>query len=168
MGSPFNIGTSHGLALEEDDAVGIARIDGQHRLLIGLFNNMLGNIGGEVDENRRFHVFTELFSYANYHFSSEEQLMRQALYPEYRAHLFEHRNLISTFELLGRRVRQRDDGAMMLAKVIGQWLLCHIRIADKDLGWYLAADSALDALGPAIAVTTTGHAEETASPCFTG
>ncbi len=67
--------------------------------------------------------------------------MRQALYPEYRLHMREHRNLISTMELLGHRIRRRERDAIMLAKVIGQWLLQHVRIADRDLGFYLVIDS---------------------------
>ena len=158
MASPVTTCASRGLILEAEDTVGIAKIDGQHRFLASLYNNMMKILEGDGNHEHGIYGFTEFFSYVNYHFSSEEQIMRRVLYPEYRSHLFDHRNLIATLELLGRRIRQRDDGAVMLAKVIGQWLFCHIRIADKDLGWYLAVDSAFNSVDTAVVATAANQA----------
>ncbi len=137
----YGLDVSNGLALETEHAIGIPGMDQQHRVLIGLYNTLMKNISKAIDAGQHGHAFTELFSYLNFHFSSEEHVMRQALYPEYRLHMREHRNLISTMELLGHRIRRRERDAIMLAKVIGQWLLQHVRIADRDLGFYLVIDS---------------------------
>jgi hemerythrin len=124
----------------EDLAVGVERIDQQHRELFGTAARLIEGVdrGGGVGEAAKMVVFLE--EYVLSHFALEELYMKRHYYPAFPSHKAEHTAFISHFYDL-RDAMDRDgatpDLAVRLAEWLGGWLVEHIGRQDKALGAFL-------------------------------
>jgi hemerythrin-like metal-binding protein len=120
---------------DEKLATGLEIVDLQHRRLIRIINDLYADIGAARGEAALYKVFGELRRYADYHFGTEERLLKQhRLAPERVAgHLAEH-------EAYRRRVadlRLRHDEGERLVPVqvlafVAEWWLNHIVVCDRE------------------------------------
>lgn len=135
-------------------SVGVARLDRDHQILIGLINRI--DEAGE-DEATRNRVLPEvlaiLIAYTVFHFDREEKVMRACGYPDLRSHHEEHRVLTREVQHLQRRFRRGDealDREEILSFLTG-WLNHHILLQDMDYRPFAegspAADSAAESHG---------------------
>ncbi len=115
-------------------------IDDQHRTLINLANRVVA----PAAVNEAPALFQEavgfLASYVDYHFASEEHVMRAVKYPDFPQHEAWHsrfRNEVA--ELLRQNHAQGDSKALRLrvSFAIEDWLLAHIQIMDAALARFL-------------------------------
>ena len=114
-------------------SVGIQEIDEQHKVLVGLVNELHDAIrehhGNEVSRK----ILDRLGEYTRIHFAVEESLMRIMGYPDYESHLNEHQQLADE---LGEIVAKVDSGkgsvSMQLIHFLKIWLTKHIMESDKD------------------------------------
>ncbi|NVJ92603.1 MAG: hemerythrin family protein [Methylocystaceae bacterium] len=108
---------------------GIEAVDRQHKHLVSLINRL-------EDINSSGYVLEELGLYVKEHFRLEEQLLREAKYPDFDAHKKQHRS----FEEWLSAVRQAFNASgstshLMTESVrlyLQSWLLNHILKSDKD------------------------------------
>jgi hemerythrin len=116
-------------------SVGVPEIDRQHQVLVGLINQLndaTDDSGVQVDINAILH---ELVRYTEYHFSFEEDLMREKDYGEFDEHLREHRMFIEKVKQLVERWGRGE--AIQVAEVLRflrDWLVSHILHIDRKLG----------------------------------
>ena len=61
-------------------------MDEQHKMWINLINILHDSLIGEGSEITPETAIQEMLDYTQYHFSKEEQLMRNANYPEFTTH----------------------------------------------------------------------------------
>lgn len=119
-------------------SVGIAQIDEQHSRLIGMMAELDQAIrnreGTEVVED----VLTNLFNYAQAHFSAEEELFRRHKYPEMALHELEHQRFIAKAFAFKERLNAKRPGlALELLTFLSSWVLNHIELTDKRYAKYL-------------------------------
>ncbi len=135
-------------------SVGVARLDRDHQILIGLINRI--DEAGE-DETTRNRVLPEvlaiLIAYTVFHFEREEKVMRACGYPNIGTHHEEHRVLTKEVQELQRRFRRGDrelDRQEILTFLTG-WLNHHILLQDMDYRSFAegskVADEAAEAHG---------------------
>ena len=142
-----------------DLSTGIKDIDDQHRLFFMVANRVLTS--DELDTNPKFAagLIGFLGRYAHLHFSSEEQAMREAGYPDLARHTVLHRHFQNdAAEIhaavaaggLDRRQRAR------LHILVQDWLTQHIRTTDRDMAEFLRTKAAEPRLPDGAAMRTAG------------
>jgi len=136
--------------IEWDDSfsVNVAEIDGHHRHLFGMVNQLheaiersnrvatLESVLRELETVAA--VIRELIDYASYHFATEEDYMRRWAYPEHSQHRDEHRRFIDNVQAF-RQAFDREETRLSLdvAEFVKSWWQTHILAADKKCGAFL-------------------------------
>lgn len=125
---------------DERFGVGVPQIDNQHKYLVRLLNEMHEAIQGDDPRITTRTILPRLASYTQFHFRTEELLMKQHAYPKAAAHAAEHERLIARVdELIDRRRRGDSDVPGQTMQLLIDWLQQHILQMDRELGSYLQA-----------------------------
>jgi diguanylate cyclase (GGDEF)-like protein/hemerythrin-like metal-binding protein/PAS domain S-box-containing protein len=123
------------IVFDSEHYVGVTEIDEQHRELVRLVNRLNGAIRNREGDDVLHRLFDDLISFTAFHFATEHRLMEQYGYGEMARHDGEHALLVNEAAHLQTRLSQ---GAELLAlQSIKDWLLNHIKYADKPLGKFL-------------------------------
>ncbi len=124
----------------EDLAVGIDKIDNQHRELFHQINQLLEACNQNKGREAVGKIIAFLGEYVVTHFGSEEELMQKYHYPEYKVHKTHHTQFINSFTELKAKFDSDGPGphiVIMTNRVVVGWLNSHIRNVDKLLGDFL-------------------------------
>jgi len=128
----------------ESLAVGVDRIDEQHRELIERINNLRAAMsqGRSKEEIRETIGFLE--AYVVVHFAAEEQAMLASAYPYEALHKAEHTAFIRDFAVIKEKLERLEREGMITSfaaietqRKLSDWLVNHIGKSDKVLGAYL-------------------------------
>ena len=124
-------------------AVGIQRIDAEHRRLFALAAKMqramLNGKGKTILED----LLTRLVEYTCCHFAREERLMERIRYPGYPQHWRQHEDLRSRVQAM--RVRAASGEITMTIEVMQflmEWLKRHTVASDRMIGDYVKTQPA--------------------------
>ncbi|MDD9877302.1 MAG: bacteriohemerythrin [Magnetovibrio sp.] len=147
----------------DDYKTGIRIIDNDHRQLFEL-TEALGVCAERGEGRKRMgEIIDRLVNYANEHFVREEQFMATCGFPDYEAHVAEHRR--ATEEIYGIRHLFRADAdgldAMKVAQFFAHWLAEHIRHRDQRYVPYVRGDDDAMADGPPVSIRTPAEASAT-------
>lgn len=130
--------------IEWDEAlsVGVPEIDGEHQILLGLYNDAVRafTAGCSLADKQKF--VQDLDTYAFYHFSTEEALMRVCRYPRAKEHGGEHATFRRDLALLKAELEGGPEFEAHALSFIRTWIVRHISHSDKALGAFLAEASA--------------------------
>ena len=124
---------------KEDLETGIEKIDFQHKELFKAVNGLID----ACHDNKGFKVIddtiTFLLNYTISHFNEEEALQQKGGYPDYPNHKKLHEDFRTQAQELAEKVKvgHSIDVVMELSRLIGDWLIKHIKKEDKKLGEYL-------------------------------
>ena len=127
----------------EDLAVGINKIDEQHRELFKRINDLLIAIKeqrcrAEIDKTIEF-----LDDYARFHFGEEEQRMEEAGYKGLQEQKLQHavylKNIAELKQLasLPRGSGMSYELSVTATQIVVDWIVTHIMNTDKLFGAYL-------------------------------
>ena len=113
-------------------SVNEASLDSHHQQLFSVLNSVYENVMSSREVECVLPKIDELSSYTTYHFSEEEQYMREKGFPEIDDHIEKHREFTHTIESLRTRYHENDlDVAKELIIVLGEWLLRHVLKEDR-------------------------------------
>lgn len=122
---------------ESEMSVGVPEIDEDHRVLISVINELAEIQGREDRVSQLLGCFSHLKSYAEFHFSREEAMMRTAGFLALDGHQAEHRAFEAKMTELSETL-EGDDGKAAAATVnekllsyLKNWLQHHILVVDK-------------------------------------
>ncbi len=130
----------------DDFSVGIQEIDEQHKVLVGLLNQLHEAIRDHQGSATSREILDRLADYTRTHFTVEESLMRVTNYPDFPGHKAQHEELIRQIQELQEKL---DTGkasiSFELLHFLKVWLTKHINETDKRFGSHflgvpLAAD----------------------------
>jgi len=127
--------TAHRPLIEWSDelSVGIQEIDEQHKVLVGLVNEMHQAIHEHHGSETAREILDRLGDYTRIHFAVEESLMRIFDYPGYEAHKKQHEELIAQFRQYHAKVQSGTAKiSFELLHFLKLWLSQHILESDKD------------------------------------
>jgi hemerythrin-like metal-binding protein len=122
------------LTWKSEYAIGILRIDEQHRHLVAILNQLHAVMknGSRKAEVRA--VLEELVTYTRFHFASEEKLMHEACYPGVEDHVRKHRAMEAR---VGEFVREMATNSVTtpprLLTFLKEWLARHIMETDREM-----------------------------------
>lgn len=124
----------------DEFSVGIARIDQQHRRLVGFLNELYEAMQAGQGREALGRVLGDLLLYTKTHFAAEEQLMKIHGYPGYDDHRQRHERMTQKVKELNEQFR---TGALaspiQMTNFLKDWLSKHILETDKQYGPFLAA-----------------------------
>jgi len=124
----------------ESLSVGVGLIDEQHRKWIERLNEVESAIKSRRGMQQIVSTLDFLSEYTRFHFSTEEQYMVQAGYPELENHRAKHEELKKT---LGHLIEDfKEDGitekiSEAVGTFLGNWLKDHIRVVDQVFAAFL-------------------------------
>jgi hemerythrin len=120
-------------------SLGIPEIDGQHRGLLEVINELWDAIVAKADVQRVTHILNELEQYTHAHFTAEEALMRVEDYPSFREHREEHRKFVNQVALAKTKLAGGEFLGLDLLRYLTDWLVKHIQGGDKDYANFIEA-----------------------------
>ncbi len=115
-------------------AVGVPRVDAEHRHLVGVVNAFHQLHRSEAGRDKVFPILNLLARYVEVHFQSEERLMEAGHYPHLPGHRREHEKLAEQIFALAARYEAGDaEITDQVMEFLKHWLLDHILQLDKQL-----------------------------------
>lgn len=119
--------------------IGNLLIDTEHRLLMMLFRKLDIAIKTGESEASMVRILQEVKKFADFHFSSEENLMHDVGYPDTERHELLHSRLLAQLEIMIGRVSRKKEFPEDLLYFLNHWILEHIAREDKKLATYVEA-----------------------------
>jgi hemerythrin len=122
-------------------SVGIPSIDDDHKVLVGLINQLDDAIKSGGSEQALGSVLDALLDYTTYHFRREEALMQACDYPDLDAHRHTHRVLRIQVAHIRDRYRLNPDSIhdRQVLAFLNNWLTSHIMGRDKLYAPFMAS-----------------------------
>lgn len=107
-------------------------LDNHHRTLFDILNRLYDNCFGKDIPNCLAPIIDELISYSKYHFTAEEQHMRNIGYKDIEKQILEH-EVFTQKALNLHEVINKDNPELTkeLIAFLGNWLLHHVMEEDK-------------------------------------
>jgi hemerythrin-like metal-binding protein len=118
-------------------ALGIPEIDGQHKELLKIINELWSAIVANRNEDVLDGVLGELESYTRAHFTAEEVLMRVEKYPRFETHKQLHHAFIDKIAATRAEVSKGKQIELDLLHYLTDWLVKHILGADRDYATFV-------------------------------
>jgi len=123
---------------DEKYSVGVRELDTQHKVLIGLLNELFDAMQNGKANEVLGGIISKLVNYTKTHFSTEERYMEQYDYPELAAQKREHNAFtekVTSFK------NDFDAGkvamSVSITSFLKNWLADHISGSDKKYGPFL-------------------------------
>lgn len=124
----------------EDLAVGIEKIDDQHKELFDKVNDLLQAMKNRVAKEKLGEIIDFLEGYVKHHFHDEEHFMKLYQYPGLNKQKEEHEKFNNEFEEIKNEFLDKGYASVITIRVqkkICDWLIKHTSTLDKDLGKFL-------------------------------
>lgn len=129
-------------------AVQNEQIDYEHQRLFSMVNDLHEAVHNPVGDASQTYLMIkvtldQLVNYADYHFRTEETLMRETNYPKAAEHKAQHDALRAKVIDFQKQVAAgKADVTDSLMKFLSDWLMSHIKKTDVALGQFLAQQKA--------------------------
>lgn len=117
-------------------AVGVERIDDQHKELFRRFSVLMDAINLGKGPLQVLEVFNFLDDYTDTHFKNEEKIMEEFRYPHLPLHREEHGQFCRDLEKLKCRITTEgftQQNILLTSRTLLRWLIQHICTVDKAL-----------------------------------
>ena len=125
-------------------SVGVEEIDGDHRRLLELLNQLHDAAKTEDGREVLGRVLDGLMLYVGYHFAHEEALFLRTNYPGYERHRRQHQALTITVKEIRDDFQMGRSDALprQVLEFLKNWLYEHIMGSDRAFGVYFNAHQA--------------------------
>ena len=112
-------------------------IDTQHRILVFLFRKL--DVAVKTGESHATvaSVIGEVNRFVEFHFTSEENLMRETHYPQLLTHQAQHANLLAELGVYSSKVIGRREFPEDLVYFLNDWLTQHIASNDQHIAMHV-------------------------------
>jgi hemerythrin len=122
-------------------SVHVASIDGEHKELISILNNLYDAIARGAGHGIVSETLARLNRYTEHHFRHEEALFAQTGYPGSASHVAQHADMVNWLAQWQRRCDSGDLSALSLEVItyLKDWLFDHILGSDHQYVRYLHA-----------------------------
>ena len=107
-------------------------LDNHHKTLCSILNKLYENCMSTDVPNSLDSILDELVSYSNYHFTAEEQHMRDIGYKDIEKQIIEHKEFTQKTLQLKKVIDKNDiEHTKELIVFLGGWILHHVMEDDK-------------------------------------
>ena len=116
----------------DDLSVGIASIDGQHKVLVNLINELNSAMRQRKSDDVLVGVLGKLKQYTVKHFAAEEEFFDRFGYPDAPSHKKAHHELVEQVLAFEQELKSgRAKVTMEIMRFLKDWLVGHIMGTDK-------------------------------------
>jgi len=122
---------------DESVALGIPRIDEQHRALFGWVNALNEAIIRGDGHEKVAEIILNLIIYVTQHFSEEERLMLACNYPLLVSHRSEHDQFVVKLQDIQTSFTAGSDVSASVHDFMVNWLVCHIKGTDQGYSRFI-------------------------------
>jgi len=115
-------------------------IDSQHKELFTYINSYFESTHAEYSHEVVVKTLNFLVKYVRYHFSSEEELMRESHYKEYKSHVADHRKIVENLMNCYKKLITFGNNELIsqeLGNLLQIWFVEHIMGHDIPLAKHL-------------------------------
>ena len=121
-----------GFEWKEEYSVGVELIDTQHKMFVGILNDLYAAIMAQKEDLILDDIFDQLVKYTEFHFQTEERYFDEFHYEGAEEHKAEHARLCAEIAAL----REKKEGSLKsnpfeLLDFLEAWLIEHIMDMDK-------------------------------------
>jgi hemerythrin len=116
---------------EEKYSVGIELIDNQHKVFIGILNDLYSAIINKKELSVLDDIFSQLVAYTHFHFQTEERYFDEFDYEGAEAHKIAHRALSDQVVAMQQKYDDVMKNPFELMDFLEDWLIEHIMGMDK-------------------------------------
>jgi hemerythrin len=126
------------LEWSDDFSVHVAEIDGQHRRLVAILNELYEAMKTGQPEEQLEQLIGQLAQYAGEHFATEEKYMLQTGYTGYTAHCNEHTAFTAQVtDFITGLNGGRFSLSMEIATYVRDWIRTHVMGTDQQYSaWF--------------------------------
>ncbi len=119
--------------------LGIEEIDVQHNFFLNLINRLENELKNSDDLDYQAALLSELYTYASFHFISEENLMLREGYPDTMEHKNFHIGLLDQLSSRANMVTTDSSGKALtdFVEFLTDWILHHINSVDRLFAEYM-------------------------------
>jgi hemerythrin len=120
------------LTWDDEYTVHNEELDKHHKVLFELLNKLYMSCFDENGGSKLDQIYEELVSYTSYHFSAEEQYMRNIGYDNADNHIKSHSIFTDRISQLHKKIS--SNNVVMTKELIvylGNWLLNHVLVEDR-------------------------------------
>lgn len=117
-------------------------IDAEHRLLVMLFRKLDVAIKTHQPEAILSRIVLEVRRFVEFHFISEENLMRETAYPGVEAHRTLHAELLIQLTSMAAKLEMHREFPEDLLAFLNDWLIAHISGQDQEVARHVRQASA--------------------------
>ncbi len=119
---------------------GLAWLDAEHEEQLERIRRVQDLIAERRTPAEIGRAIEDLVGYLETHFVSEQIVMRERAYPDRETHIEEHDRAVLMLRELEARCKAGDaSSSAATIEALGEWLVSHIRTADRQLAEYLPA-----------------------------
>ncbi len=101
-------------------------LDEQHKRLFSIIDSLQS-----IQEDKLPTIIQDLLDYSNYHFTSEEQLMREAEFEGLEEHVQEHKLFFTTVDKMHNALKNATLQIPQVQHFLVTWLIHHIEGTDR-------------------------------------
>ena len=123
--------------LEKACSLGVPMMDAQHREYARLINDIKQVEDGNYTHLTLMDIIEELMSFSQFHFKSEENLMVENEYPNYREHKILHQDLMVKLHESLRDIGRPEFDIHEFYQFVSDWVLKHTLGADTELSKFM-------------------------------
>lgn len=112
---------------DDSFSVGVKKLDEQHRQIIRIINKLIDTTNVSVDSELISDTLTEMRQYASDHFETEEHMMMEYKYPDYKSnkdHHIEFRKRTAGFSM--DSIRYKKTVPIEVLTYLKEWWVDHI------------------------------------------
>jgi hemerythrin len=132
-------------------SVGFERLDGEHRHLISLLNQLHIAQAERREISILGAILRELVWYSQWHFRAEEVLMETYAYPDLASHKAEHDRFRSQITQFVDRSRSgRDAIAVELSDSLQEWLMRHTLECDAEYARFFQSNGITETVNASV------------------
>lgn len=114
-------------------SVQITLIDSQHKVLVGLINELHQAMVTRTGKEHLGKILSELIKYVRSHFAAEEGLLQSTHYPDSANHQAEHGRFTATVQEFQNKFQKNEVGLTVeVMDFLKDWLVNHIMRVDKQ------------------------------------
>lgn len=138
---------------EDEYCIGLELVDNDHKKLFSLANNTweLAKKGEDLQKVRD--AVTALYDYVQYHFSHEEEFMKQLDYNKLSEHKKLHSETLHKMNMIMHNTKDIDMVVYKFKRLIVSWVLEHLLTEDMKIKEFSERKSAKEAQKEAHAKT---------------
>lgn len=119
---------------KEEYSVGVQLIDDQHKVFIGIINELYTAIMEKKEKTILDDVFRQLVAYTQFHFQTEERYFDEFQYEGSEEHKVAHKKLCDQIAELETKRESIMENPFELMDFLEDWLVGHIMGMDKKYG----------------------------------